>query len=482
MARKDGDITAHDQPLKLSSRARLGDRLHLHSDVRYSGAKLERWLTILSVIFISIAAFEVIAVSTAMPYVVEDLDGKRYYALASGIALASQLFTTAIAGLWSDAKGPKPVLYTGISLFTVGLLMATFAPTIEWLILGRAIQGLGAGLQVVPLYVFIGRFVEPDHQPRVFAALAAAWVLPSLIGPMIAGFLVEYVHWRWVFGASPLLIVLFLPFTYAKFRHLPSEAHPKTLSGMKTAGVYALLAAIAVAALQMTSGLTADDFNLGAYLRIAVFTVVTVLTMRKLLPAGTFVVARGIPATVMLRGILNGSLLTVEIYLPLLLKEVHGWSPTAAGTALTVGSITWAVGSLIQGKISNPVLRRKLPVVCLPVSLLGMAITACALIPGVGGWPVLAGWFVANLGVGTLYPALTVWGLSLTPEERQGQTSSALQLADTVGLAALVAYGGIVYALALPLGRGAFALLIALMFIVMANGLWVARRLQPRGV
>ncbi|XCB30046.1 MFS transporter [Arcanobacterium hippocoleae] len=159
---------------------------------------LAKWLKIISVSVISLVAFEVIAVATAMPYVVEELNGEHMYALASGVVLATQLVTTVLAGSWCDVKGPKPIFYAGISFFILGLLIETAALNIELLVFGRAIQGFGGGLIIVPLYVMIAKFVAPRQQPAFFAAFAAAWILPSLIGPMIAGILVEHLSWRWV--------------------------------------------------------------------------------------------------------------------------------------------------------------------------------------------------------------------------------------------------------------------------------------------
>ena len=128
-------------------------------------ANLNWWLKIISVSVITLVAFETIAVSTALPFVVEELHGLHLYALASGIAMATQLITTVLAGPWCDARGPKPIFYGGTTLFVFGLAIETFAPTIHILVFGRAIQGFGGGLILVPLYVMIAKFVEARQQP-----------------------------------------------------------------------------------------------------------------------------------------------------------------------------------------------------------------------------------------------------------------------------------------------------------------------------
>lgn len=438
---------------------------------------LESWLLILSVTFISLVAFETIAVATAMPFVVEILDGENLYALASGIVLATQLMTTALAGPWCDAKGPKPSLYSGSALFAVGLLIATFAPSIEVIVAGRAIQGLGGGLMVVPLYVMVGNYVRAERQPAFFAAFSAAWVVPSLVGPLIAGFLVEHVHWRWVFGITPLLLVVILPIAFTKFRLFPDlHEHHAVLNPGRTFW-FAFGTGIAVATLQVLSG--RDGAITPVFLAtIFVISVVAFALVRYLVPAGTFVAKRGVPGTVLMRGLLNGTFIAVELFLPLMLKNIHGWSPTQAGLILTTGSVTWAIGSAVQGRILNPNRRRYIPTVAAITQLTGMALTILAVLPSISGLVAIAGWLLAGLGIGLAYPALTVHALGLTPPTRHGEVSAALQIADTMGAATCVAYAGIVFALTQVWDNYAFAAAIGLMCVIMFSGVWVSTRVD----
>ena len=110
----------------------------------YLSGYLAAWFKIIATGMITLVAFEAIAVNTAMPFIVDRLDGKNLFALAAGISMSTQLITTALAGAWVDTRGPKPVIYTGIVAFTGGLLVASFAPNIWFVVVGRAIQGLGA--------------------------------------------------------------------------------------------------------------------------------------------------------------------------------------------------------------------------------------------------------------------------------------------------------------------------------------------------
>ena len=142
-----------------------------------------------------------------MPTVARALDGMSLYALVFGAPLAAQLFATPLGGAWCDARGVRGCLYTGITLFAGGLLVCGLSPTMEVLVAGRVLQGLGGGFLIVPLYVLVGSVVAPVRRPAFFAAFSAAWVVPSLVGPMVAGLVVEQFSWRWIFLSVPPLAV-----------------------------------------------------------------------------------------------------------------------------------------------------------------------------------------------------------------------------------------------------------------------------------
>ena len=158
-----------------------------------------------SIIFL--AAFEAMAVTTIMPLVATDLDGEALFALAFAVPLAAGIIGMVIAGNWTDRSGPLPSLITSAVLFVVGLVIAGTAVNMEVFIVGRFVHGLSGAAVIVPLYVIVGR-VYPEHlRARVFAGFAAAWVIPSIVGPALAGVVAEALSWHWVFlGVIGLLV------------------------------------------------------------------------------------------------------------------------------------------------------------------------------------------------------------------------------------------------------------------------------------
>ncbi|MFD6491581.1 MFS transporter [Streptomyces sp. NPDC060188] len=165
-----------------------------------------RALSIGIVSVVLVIAFEATAVGTAMPVAARDLDGVALYAFAFSGYFTTSLFGMVLAGQWSDRDGPLVSLTVGIGAFAAGLLLSGTAAGMWVFVLGRAVQGLGGGLVIVALYVVVGRAYPERLRPAIMAAFAAAWVVPSVVGPLAAGAVTEHLGWRWVFLGIPALV------------------------------------------------------------------------------------------------------------------------------------------------------------------------------------------------------------------------------------------------------------------------------------
>lgn len=445
----------------------------------YVDRATERFLLVISVSVITAVAFEAVAVGTAMPIVASRLHGLNLYAVAMGIPLAAQLVTTAFAGLWCDAKSPQSCLHLGIGVLSAGLVVCTAAPNMPVFVMGRAVQGLGAGMCVVPLYAMVGSSVRTERQSPIFASLSAAWIVPSLVGPGIAGFLVEHASWRLVFGAVPALLAAAFPVVVAGTRRIPRTHGPRPLTGTGRILLPAAGAGAAVATLQILSGADSGGLTAWVYAAAGAAAAATFACVRPLLPPGTFALRCGLASTVLVRGLVSGVFIGIEAFLPLLLKEVHGWSPTPAGLILTVGSVTWALGSWIHGRVVSPRLTRRLPAFAVACQFAGVALVAPGSFAAVPAGFVVAGWTLAGLGIGLVFPAMSVLALAMTPRDRHGATSSAIQLADTLGAAFCVAVAGLVYAAILPSRQAAFAVAIGALALILGAALVAVRRIRP---
>jgi MFS family permease len=400
-----------------------------------------RATTIGMLTLVTIAAFEHLGVSTAMPRMVADLHGQALYSWPFTAFLVASVMATVLSGRFCDRFGPGPALVAGPGLFLAGLIASGVANGMSVLLAGRVLQGLGLGTQTVAIYVLVALIYPHRSRPAVFGLLAAAWVVPSLIGPTAAGLITENVGWRWVFlGIAPFALLGVLLLTPV-IRKLPSTERDPDAVRRKGIGLAAVATAFGIAALtwaaQHPSFLTLWLGLAGA--------AALVPALRMLMPRGTFAARPGLPATVLMRGVLAGAFFGVEAYVPLTLTAVHGFSPAMSGIPLTVGAIGWASASHWQGR--HPDLDRR---TLIRAGLLALAcgLAAMALVGADWGlaWLVLPFWLVAGTAMGLAYPSISVLSLDYAAPGDRGFVSSALQVNDMTMSALSVGLGGVMLA------------------------------------
>lgn len=430
-----------------------------------------RGATLGIVLVVTLLAFESMAVGTVMPVVAGDLDGLSLYAWGFSATLITSLLATVLAGGWVDRSGPTRPFLIGLAVFVAGLLVAGAAPSMWVFVAGRAVQGLGTGVPLVALYVVIARVYPENLRSRVFAALSAAWVLPSLIGPAAGGALAEHAGWRWVFlGLVPLVIppaLLLLPVLRGI---APSDGAP-------AAGRSRLPAAFCVAA--GTGILLYGLDGTGWTMLPAVLAGLAGLAfgLPRLVPAGTLRLRRGLPSVILVRGLLSGAFFGTDVFIPLALTRLHDFSATQAGIVLTVGALGWSAASQIQGRSERP--REFYALLGAVLVTAGIVLATVAL--QFSGWLAAPAWIVGGAGMGFSIGSLSVLLLDLSAEDEQGVNSSALQISDTLGSSLVVGVAG-----ALVTGFGAarldagLAVAGALFAAIAAFGAIAALRLEVR--
>ena len=400
-----------------------------------------RALTVGMVALITLVAFESLAVTTAMPTVAQALDGLSLYALAFGGPLASGVIAMVVSGTWSDLKGPTRPLWHGTAWFLAGLIIAGLAPTMEVLVVGRIIQGFGSGLLTVALYVVVGQLYPARLRPRIFAAFATGWVVPSLVGPAIAGLIVENASWRIVFLAVPALAIpaaLVMRPGLAKGR--THEPLPGRLWDRRA--LWAVAAAVGVGLLHYGG----QQHGVLQLALLAVGLAGVVAFAPKLLPRGTFTFGRGLPSVVALRGLVAASGFGAEVFLPLMLTRERGLSPAVAGLVLTVSALSWTAASWYRGRPNQPFSHAVFLQAGMIAILLGIVTAALTLNDNVPVVVGILGWSLTGLGMGTVFPTLSVLVLDYSECEEQGANSSAAQLSDSLATATILAIGGSLFA------------------------------------
>lgn len=400
------------------------------------------WVSIGAVAMIFLAATQSLAITTVMPVVSDDLGGAALYAVAFSGTLATSVIGMVAVGAWCDRGGPVLPLASAVALFVAGLVVAGAASSMEVLVAGRLLQGLGTGGQTVALYVVVARVYPALLHGRVFAAFSAAWVIPSIVGPFLAGAVAEYLHWRWVFlGVAALTLVAFTA-VYLRLRGLPLRTEQPSRARVAPRLAWATLVAVGALALSL-----AGETGPWAPALVAGSLVVVAVAARPLLPRGTLLVRRGLPSVVLMRALIAGSLFGAEVYVPYLLMGDYGFSPTWAGLGLTAAALLWAVAAQLQGRYGDHLGNARITVigVTLLVAATGLAALGAALHVPAG--VIIAGWSLAGGGMGLMYPRLTVLTLAYSAPQNQGFNSAALSISDSIGASSAIALMGLTFVL-----------------------------------
>jgi MFS family permease len=405
-----------------------------------------RAFTVGVVAVMTMFAFEGIGVATAMPVIARALDGLDTYAWAFNGYLVASLVAMVASGEWCDREGPRRPLLVGVTLFGTGALLAGAAWSMPVLIAARVVQGLGGGLGIVAVYVVIGRAFPDDLRPRAFALLSAAWVLPAIVGPLVAGFLTDYVSWRAVFWFVVPFVIPPMVLLAPRLARLGGALADRPTRASRVP--YAVAAAVGLALLQEAGTTRGATGVVLAVLGLGLL----IPTVRLLLPPGALRFAPGLPTVVMMRGLLAGAFFAGETFVPLALQTIRGVSTAQAGFTLTVGAVAWAAGSQVQGRLYGRVPRARLVQVGGALVGVCMATMPISMVTSVPFWVAGFSWFVGAAGMGLCFGAIGTLTLELSEPEDQGINSAALQVCDSTGSVVFIGAAGAIYGTALAAG------------------------------
>ncbi|HEY0602248.1 MAG TPA: MFS transporter [Herpetosiphonaceae bacterium] len=395
-----------------------------------------RWLTIGLVLTVVGAAFEALAVATILPLTSRDLGGLQLYGWAFSAFMLTNLIGVTVAGGEADRLGPARPFLVGVALFVLGLLVSGFAATMPMLIVGRAVQGLGAGVIGSISYIAIARGYPSELKPQMLAVLSSAWVIPGLIGPGLAAVVAEIVGWRWVFlGLVPVMV----------------GAGGLALHGLRSldgnpAAPPDWRRALAAVGLALGAGLLLTGIGVeGVLPRVGLIAgglIVAVPALQYLLPPGTLWAAAALPAAIVVSGLLNMAFFGVDAFVPLALTTVRGQSTTSAGLALTAATVTWTTGAWLQARLAPIRGRRQLVWAGLVLTALGIVATAALLHPLVPAALAPLAWALAGLGMGVAYSTLSLVVLEHAQDGQEGRATAGLQLMNMLGSAIGTGIGG----------------------------------------
>lgn len=411
-----------------------------------------------------LAALDQTIVSTALPTIVADLGGLEHL---SWVVTAYILASTIVAPLYGklgDLYGRRLMVFVSVGLFLIGSALCGFARSMEFLIIARAIQGLGGGGLFVLALSVVGDVIPPQDRGKVQGVFAAVFSASSVIGPLAGGWFVEVASWHWIFFINiPLGILAIVIFATSFGAHPARQTHRIDWWG-------AAALSVALAALTLVTSLGGTTLPWDAPLTIGLMVAVPVAlalfiriearAAEPILPLDLF---RSNVFTVcgVISFVTGAAMLGALTFVPLYLQIAKGHSPTVSGLMM----IPMTAGILIASTLAGRYMGRTGRYRILP--MMGTLLITTGAI-GLGllnehspAWLFCGVMVVFGLGTGSIFPVVTTAVQNAVPRPQLGVATAAGVMFRQIGGSLAVAVFGAVFATRLAAGLGTDAGLIA---------------------
>src|SRR5687767_4980356 len=390
----------------------------------------------------TLGALEATVVSTAMPTVISTLGGLAHY---SWVFSAYLLTSTACVPIWgrlSDLYGRRRIYLIGVAIFLVGSLLSGASRTMVELILSRAIQGLGAGC-IIPLSMtIVGELYTLAERPRTQALFSGVWGVASIAGPLVGGYVTDYLNWRWVFFLN-------LPFGQLCASVIASAYPPsRRVASVQVDWMGAALLFTGISTLLIALG---DQTPGGVWLWVAAtvvllgaFLAVERQAPEPILPLDLFhvpVIARSL-AVVFLVGV---ALFGAIAFIPLFVQAVRGGTATEAGQAITPLFLGWVVMSIVGARATVLLGYRTVSIagsVLMTLGFFGLTLVGS----DSAGWVLITSCTVIGAGMGTQMLSLLLAVQHGVDRSRLGIATALNQFSRSIGAAIGVAAMGAILA------------------------------------
>jgi EmrB/QacA subfamily drug resistance transporter len=396
-----------------------------------------------------LASLDQTIVSTALPTIVGDLGGVSKLSWVVTAYLLASTIAGPLYGKLGDLYGRKRVLQSAIVIFLIGSVLCGVAQNMAELIAFRALQGLGGGGLLVVTLAVVGDIIPPRERGRYQGYFGGVFGISTVVGPLLGGFFVDSLSWRWIFYVNLPIGLLALGIIATSFRARSDQVKHR----IDYLGALTLAGGLAAIVLYTSLGGTTYAWGAPAMLALVCAGVVLIVAFlfverrapEPILPLALFS-NRVFSVTSAIGFVIGFALFGAVTYLPLYLQNVRGHSPTVSGLLMTPLMAGLLITSIASGQLISRYGRYKpYPIAGTLLVAIGMGLLAQL---GVHTSSLASGLYmvVLGLGLGMVMQVLVLAAQNAVPYEYLGVATSGSTLFRSIGGSVGVSIFGAIFA------------------------------------
>lgn len=390
-----------------------------------------------------IGALDGTVVVTAGPTIIDQLQGLSLFSWVFSIYTMATCIATPIFGKLSDIYGRKRIFVIGVIVFTVGSLLCGYADSMIQLIWFRLIQGIGNGALVPVVFTIVGDLYSGPQRAKIQGVFASVWSIAALLGPLVGGYFVDYVSWRWIFYMNVPVCILSIVIIFACFH----ERHERNFAKVDYlgAGIFLLgLSSLLFAVLSGSEYGWSSPFIVGMFaVSIVLLTVFFIIELRidePIIPLKLY--KNKLIAILNMCALLAFSLVAmISVYLPMWIQRVLDHTATESGLSLMPMSIAWQVGSITVGFLLYRLGAKASVVTGAIIATTSISWLSMLQIES-PYWFIIGIVIVMGLGMGFISTPATVLVQSVVGREYRGAATASITLMQSLGQTISVAVFG----------------------------------------
>lgn len=395
-----------------------------------------------------LASLDQSIVSTALPTIVAELGGVDHL---SWVVTAYILTSTIVAPLYGklgDLYGRRNTIFVSVAIFILGSVLCGVATSMTFLIVARAIQGMGGGGLFVLALSVVGDVVPPRERGKIQGLFAAVFSVSSVLGPLAGGWLTQHADWHWIFFINiPLGLIALVGFAASFKPRGLRTSHRIDWWGAITLtlglGALTLLTSLGGRSFAWDSAMSYGFVALTVLSTIA-FVMIEARAAEPILPLWLFRM-NVFWVTSVLGFVVGAAMFGAITFVPLFLQIVKGFSPTDSGLLLIPLTVGILSASTLAGRYMGRTGRYwHLPIIGMSLLSVGLLLMAVFLRQDVSITLFCIILTCVGAGMGCIFPVVTTAVQNAVPRETMGTaTAAGIMVRQTGGALGVAAFGAL---------------------------------------